>query len=247
LLPRINDVDGYAIFLDFDGTVVEIEESPDAVRLPAPTRRLLKALRDKSGGALALVSGREIAVLDRMLYPLVLPVAGVHGLQRRDAQGVVHAPPSLDLTAVTFFLEKTIGREPGVLIEQKLGAVAVHYRLRPDLERRCRESAEKIAQHRPDLHLLRGKMVFELTQKCANKGSAIDAFLSEPPFAGRTPIFAGDDVTDEAGFSLVNERGGISIKVGAQQSAAQYRATGVPEVENWLGSIVLEQCEGRGG
>lgn len=245
MLPAINSVENYAIFLDFDGTIVEIEQSPEAVLLPAATRRLLKALRDRSGGALALISGREIAALDRMLHPLVLPVAGVHGLERRDAQGVIHTSPSTDLTPVTFVLKKTIGRESGVLIEQKPGAVAIHYRLRPDLERRCRESVEKIVQYRPDLCLLRGKMVFELTHNCADKGSAIDAFLSEPPFAGRIPIFAGDDVTDEAGFSFVNGRGGISIKVGAQQTAAQFRVKGVPELENWLGAVVLEHCEGR--
>lgn len=245
MLPKIDDVDRYAIFLDFDGTIVEIEDSPDAVRLQAATRRLLKALRDKCGGAVALVSGREIAVLDRMLHPLILPVAGVHGLQRRDAQGVVHASPPSDLTPVTFVLEKTIGRESGVLIEHKPGAVAVHYRLRPDLERRCRESVENVAQHRPDLCLIRGKMVLELTQKCADKGSAIDAYLKEPPFAGRIPIFAGDDATDEAGFSRVNGRGGISIKVGPQQTVARFRADNIPELENWLGSLVLEPCEGQ--
>jgi trehalose 6-phosphate phosphatase len=247
LLPAISKVDRYAIFLDFDGTLVEIEDSPEAVRLPAPTRRLLKALQEKSGGAVALVSGREIAVLDRMLHPLVLPLAGVHGLQRRDAQGVVHTSTSSDLTGVTIILEKAIGRESGVIIEQKSGAVAVHYRLRPDLERRCRESVEKIVQLHPDLQLLRGKMVFELTQKGADKGSAIEAFLSEPPFSGRIPIFAGDDVTDEAGFSLVDRHGGISIKVGAQPTVARFRAHGVSEVENWLGSIVLERCEERSG
>lgn len=245
MLPQVDDIDGYAIFLDLDGTIVEIVEHPDAVRVAPATLRLLEALRDKSQNAIAVISGRELAVIDRLLYPLVLPAAGVHGLERRDAAGVVHMSEPLDLQPITFVLEKDIGGESGVVVERKPGAVALHYRLRPDLERRCWEIVTELVEQRADVRILRGKMVFEIIQKGLDKGDVINAFLSEPPFQGRIPVFAGDDVTDEAGFASVNRRGGLSIKVGAQKTEARFRADNVRDLERWLWNLVIERCEDR--
>jgi trehalose 6-phosphate phosphatase len=243
MLPIINNLERYAIFLDLDGTIVELVEHPDAVRVEASTLRSLELLRDKTGGALAVISGREIASIDLLLRPLILPVAGVHGLQRRDAAGIVHQHETSDIRPVTFVLEKIIGEESGVVIEQKPGAVALHYRLRPDLERRCCEIVEAVVGRRPDLRLVHGKMVFEILQKGADKGSVIEAFLSEPPFLGRKPIFAGDDVTDEAGFSSVNALDGISIKIGADKTAARCRARDVGELHDWLSTLAGETLQ----
>jgi trehalose 6-phosphate phosphatase len=237
VLPSIDKLSRYAIFLDLDGTIVELVEHPDAVRVETSTLQLLETLRDKSGGALAVISGREIASIDLLLRPLVLPVAGVHGLERRDAAGSVFRHETSDIRPVTFILEKVIGEESGVIIEQKPGAVALHYRLRPDLERRCCEIVEEVVGRRPDLRLVHGKMVFEILQKGADKGSVIEAFLSEPPFLGRKPIFAGDDVTDESGFSAVNALGGISIKVGASRTTARFRVRDIGELHDWLCKI----------
>ncbi len=234
MLPSINNLERYAIFLDLDGTIVELVEHPDAVRVEASTLRLLEMLRHRSGSALAVISGREIASIDLLLRPLILPVAGVHGLQRRDAAGFVHLHETSDIRPVTYVLEKVIGEESGVIIEQKPGAVALHYRLRPDLERRCCEIVEEVVGRRPDLRLVHGKMVFEILQKGADKGSVIEAFLSEPPFLGRKPIFAGDDVTDESGFASVNAVDGVSIKIGADKTAARFRARDVGELHDWL-------------
>ncbi len=234
MLPIFEDLACCAIFLDLDGTIVELAEHPDAVRVEAATLRLLDELRDKSGGALAVISGREIAVIDRLLHPLVLPAAGVHGLQRRDAAGILHLCETSDILPVTMALRKIAAEEAGVFIEQKPGAVALHYRLRPDLERRYSTAVEVILRRRPDLRLVHGKMVFEIIQKGADKGSMINAFLAEPPFFGREPIFVGDDVTDEPGFAAVNARGGISIKVGASDSAARFRIRNVSELRDWL-------------
>ena len=243
MLPRVDDIEGYAIFLDLDGTIVEIVEHPDLTRVAPATLRLLEALRDKSRNAVAVISGRELAVIDRLLHPLRLPAAGVHGLERRDSMGVTHVSEPLDLQPITFVLEKNIGDESGVVVERKPGAVAVHYRLRPDLERRCCEIVEELVGQRADLHILHGKMVFEIIQKGLNKGDVITAFLNEPPFRGRIPVFAGDDVTDEAGFAAVNRRGGISIKVGPQKSEARFHAEDIHELERWLWSLVFEHCE----
>jgi trehalose 6-phosphate phosphatase len=200
-------------------------------------------LNSQSRGALAVISGREIASIDVLLRPLILPVAGVHGLQRRDAAGIVHLHETSDIKPVTIVLEKVIGEESGVIIEQKPGAVALHYRLRPELERRCCEIAEEIARRRPDLRIVHGKMVFEILAKGADKGSVIKAFLSEPPFLGRKPIFAGDDVTDESGFSAVNALGGLSIKVGATNTSAHFAARDVDELRDWLCKLAGETLQ----
>jgi len=242
VLPGISEIAGYALFLDLDGTVVELFDHPDAVRVGPATLHLLQALRSCAGQALAVISGREIAVIDRLLYPLILPAAGVHGLQRRDARGTIYSKETSNLAWLAGVLEDLLGNEPGVIIERKPGGIAVHYRLRPDLERHCRDVVHLVMDEHPGLRLIRGKMVFELTQKGADKGDVISAFLCEPPFRGRTPIFAGDDVTDEAGFSAVNALGGISIKVGASQTEARFRAESPAELRDWLCKLAGEAC-----
>jgi trehalose 6-phosphate phosphatase len=236
MLPSIDDLGQYCIFLDFDGTLVEIEDRPDDVRIDAETLQWIERLRDKVGRALALVSGRDIHVIDRLLYPLVLPVAGVHGLQRRDAAGRLHSP-IIDqdvVEAIAASVEAAFHSEPGVVIERKTGAVAIHYRLRPDFEKKCDAVARKIIRDRPDLHMIEGKMVCEIRLHGNDKGGVIDTFLEERPFKGRTPIFVGDDVTDEPGFVAVNARGGVSIKIGDDPTAAKYRAANIQELRHWL-------------
>jgi trehalose 6-phosphate phosphatase len=245
MLPNIADIGRYAIFLDLDGTVVNLADCPDAVHVDISTLRLLKALSAKADRALAVISGRDIAVIDRLLSPLVLPVAGVHGLQRRDASGRLRqiAPEEPGLGAIALLIEEAIGDERGILIERKTGAVALHFRMRPELEERCRGIIETIARRRPDLRVVRGKMVFEIRRDGSDKGRVIDAFLREQPFFGRTPIFAGDDITDEVGFSVVNAREGISIKIGEGSTLARFRAESVREFRDWLDELAAETRE----
>ncbi len=245
MLPKIEDIGRYAIFLDLDGTLAELVDHPDAVRVDPSTLRLLEALKEKAGGALAVVSGREIAVVDQLMRPLQLPVAGVHGLERRDADGVMHSRVAPDISPITFVIEKVVGDEVGVIIERKPGAVALHYRLRPDLERRYCELIHDVVGKRPDLRLLHGKMVFEVVPRGSDKGNVIEAFLRERPFLGRTPLFAGDDITDEAGFSVVNARGGVSIKIGGGELRARYRARDLRQFHLWLGELVDNRHEER--
>jgi trehalose 6-phosphate phosphatase len=247
VLPPFQNIERCAIFLDFDGTIVEIEEHPEAVRMDASTVRLLSALHEGANGALAIISGREIAVVDRFLHPLRLPVAGVHGMQRRDAYGELHTRAAFDLKPTIIVLEKRFADAQGVVIERKRGAIAMHYRLRPDLEDECRKAAEEIVEINPKLRLLRGKMVFEIAQSACDKGGAISAFLSEPPFKGRIPLFAGDDLTDEHGFLVVNARGGVSIKIGNEKSAAKYSAANVGDLKNWLSACVFERFKEHAG
>jgi trehalose 6-phosphate phosphatase len=245
MLPSIHDLDKYCVFLDFDGTLVEIEDRPDDVRIDAATLQLIERLRDKAGRALAIVSGRDIHVIDRLLYPLVLPVAGVHGLQRRDAAGRLHSPliDQRAVEAIASRVEAAFLSEPGVVIERKTGAVAIHFRLRPDFERKCHALARKITRDRPDLHLIKGKMVCEIRLHGNDKGAVIATFLEERPFKGRKPIFAGDDATDEPAFVVVNARDGVSVKVGEGLTAARYRAANILELRNWLDQLVAVPAE----
>ncbi len=236
MLPPIDDLGQYCIFLDFDGTLVEIQDHPDDVRVDASTLRFVERLRGKMGGALALITGRDIDVVDRLLHPLVLPVAGVHGLQRRDAAGRLYTPviDQRIVEAIASNIESTFSEEPGVIIEKKTGAVALHYRLRPDFETRCVELAQGIVRDRPELHLIKGKMVCEIRLDGNDKGAVIETFLAERPFKGRKPIFAGDDATDESGFGAVNACGGLSINIGGNPTSAKFRAASVVELRNWF-------------
>ena len=122
MLPCIGDLKGHAIFLDLDGTIAEIAEHPDDVCVQPATLRLLETLSDKSDGALAVISGRELSAIDRLLHPLKLPAAGVHGLERRDAAGVLHGAQTMELHPISFVFEKALGDETGVIIERKRGA-----------------------------------------------------------------------------------------------------------------------------
>jgi trehalose 6-phosphate phosphatase len=245
MLPSIDDLEQYCIFLDLDGTLVEIEDRPDDVRIDPATLRFIERLRDKVGRALALLSGRDIHVIDRLLYPLVLPVAGVHGLQRRDASGRLHSPiiDQSIVDAIAAKIEAAFVSEPGVVIERKTGAVAMHFRLRPDFEKRCLALAREIIRDRPGLDMIKGKMVCEIRLHGNDKGAVIATFLEERPFKGRKPIFAGDDATDEPGFVSVNARDGVSIKIGENPTAAKFRAANVLELRNWLNELITAPGE----
>jgi trehalose 6-phosphate phosphatase len=228
----------WALFLDVDGTLLEIAPHPDQAR-PAP--RLTAALGDASralGGALALVSGRAIASLDAMFAPLVLPAAGLHGLERRGADGRVHYPTGFAdrLAAARRGLMEFVESRPGLLLEDKGAALALHYRNAPALEAECRQRVEQArAAAGEDFHVQQGKMVLELKPSGEDKGTAIEAFMAEPPFRGRRPVFVGDDVTDEDGFRVVNGLGGLSVRVGHDaRSGARAAANDVAEILDWL-------------
>lgn len=240
-LPILREPDHIAFFLDFDGTLVELAERPDVVRLTERTRDALSRLTDATGGAVAVVTGREIADLDEMLAPLRLPAAGVHGLTRRTLTGESLAAPIDEdfLRHAELLLAPLVLSEPGLLLERKSNAVALHYRARPDLETACRDVMDELAAVTRGIQIKRGKMVFEAKPALADKGTAILDFLKEAPFAGRRPFFAGDDVTDEDAFAAVNKLEGITVKIGPGTTIANYRAEGTRSFLDWLHATSL--------
>jgi trehalose 6-phosphate phosphatase len=230
-----------AYFLDFDGTLVEIALRPSAVKVAPELPALMAELHTAAGGALALISGRPLADIDRMVGLKYLPVAGQHGSERRDARGQVHVHP-VDVDALSELRTRAqswCATHPGLALEDKGLSIALHYRTAPELaavaERLVRDA---IGEANADFHIQTGKMVFEIKPTGPDKGRAIEAFLSESPFAGRLPVFIGDDVTDEHGFDAVNARGGVSIKVGDGASAARWRLQSVADVHRWLRSAI---------
>jgi trehalose 6-phosphate phosphatase len=212
-----------ALFLDFDGTLVDIAPQPDAVVVPPALIRMLEQLNHYLGGGIALISGRPILQIDEFLHPLTLPAAGVHGAERRGPNGEVTrlAAPPLDLVERAAL--ELSQRFPKLRVEIKRGSVALHYRQAPQLEDRCIDVMQQAVQHSPGLTLLRGKMVVEAKPGGASKGAAIEAFMNESPFAGRRPVFVGDDVTDEVGFATVQRLQGLGVKVGDGASVAWQR------------------------
>lgn len=212
-----------ALFLDFDGTLVDIAPEPDAVVVPSGLVPTLAALQRYLGGAVAVVSGRPIREIDRFLAPLRLPVAGVHGAERRKAGGGFDCAGAHPLDAVERAAAALAAGDARLLVEHKRASIALHYRQAPDREADCIEAMQAAVERSPGLTLLRGKMVVEAKPGGASKGSAIEAYLREPPFAGRRPVFVGDDVTDEAGFAAVQRLGGLGVKVGEGATVARQR------------------------
>jgi trehalose 6-phosphate phosphatase len=235
-LPDLRNPDQYALFLDFDGTLVAIADRPDDVRLDPETQVALAKLNELLAGALAIVTGREIAAVDRFLAPLHLSIAGVHGLMRRDARGKTHESPfdAALPAAIERAVSPLLRKYPELWVERKYGAVALHYRDHPELEQASIDALETVVCELKETEIKRGKMVVEVKAIGGDKGAAVADFLKEEPFAGRRAVFAGDDSTDEDAFVLVNARGGISIKVGPGATCATYRTSGTAEFLKWL-------------
>lgn len=228
-------LDGSSLFLDFDGTLVEIAARHNAVTVEADLRRLIERLREKLDGRIAVVSGRSLENIRNLLAVPTLAMGGSHGLELQWSDGRLWTAPDVKRPdELPSRLETLKERHPALLIEQKPFGVAIHYRLAPEAENECREFAASLARESGWL-VQPGKMVVELKSTAANKGSAVDAFMSEPPMIGTRPIFVGDDETDEAGFVAVARRSGAGVLVGAARpTAAAYRLGSVDQTLKWL-------------
>lgn len=230
--------DDCALFLDVDGTLLDFTLDPAAVAVPPPLRGILQALAARLDGAVALVSGRPLAALDALFAPLKLPVAGMHGLERRNGQRQAKPPRAPEaLQRVRGEAEALSDRHPGTVVEDKGTGISLHWRRAPQHAPAMRSFAEAALPRLPGYRLQHGDHVVELRPGGADKGDAIAAFLDEAPFRGRRPVFVGDDLTDEHGFAVVNARRGISVLVGEREpSAAHYWLPDTAAVCAWLES-----------
>jgi trehalose 6-phosphate phosphatase len=232
---------GWALFLDVDGTIVEIADTPQDVQVPDGLKELLDSLCVRFHGALALVSGRTLADLDRMFAPFRFCAAGVHGCERRDPSGFqvypdVH-PRVLD--RARHALLKLVEGQADLLLEDKAFGLALHYRRAPQLRMFAGTIVKSVLSTLgPAFTLQQGHCVYEIRPSTSNKATAIAAFMAQAPFCGRRPMFVGDDLTDEDAFEYVNAHGGMSIKVGTHSpSAAKYTVGRVADALEWLKGI----------
>lgn len=234
-LPLPDPQHDWALFLDFDGTLTELASSPDAVVVDPDLQGILLSLMTCFDGAVAVVSGRPLSELDNLLG-VVLPGAGVHGLELRERPGAAAHPPveAESIAHVARLLAPLVGGDPRLILELKPGAVALHYRRAPEREKDCRAAVEKALRGTSGLHLIDGKMVLEVKPDHVNKGYAIENLMRVSPFSGRVPVFAGDDRTDEDGFGVVMGLKGVTIKIGDGASIAEYRVESVEAFIGWL-------------
>ena len=232
-----------ALFIDFDGTLVDLQVTPDAVFLPRTTRNIIESLVVEMDGALAIVSGRDVENLLGVAGPLSVTVAGAHGAQIADPEAPVRNLLSDEsaLAAARDALQ-TFARRHGLLLEQKSTGIALHFRQKPEIETEARTFADKLGAADAELRVIQGNMVSEVTLAAVNKGKAIRALMRMVPFVGRIPIAVGDDTTDEDAFIAVRELGGVGIKVGSGPTHARYRLPDVAAFVGWLGGCLNEGC-----
>lgn len=236
---HISDLRQYALLLDFDGTLVDIAPTPDSVEVPPSLRRTLARLSERTGGAVALVSGRSVADLDRFFAPMRLPIVGVHGAELRLLNGA--AAERRDPAALEPRLRRALGalEGAGVGVEDKGYSIALHYRLVPERAGLIRAAVDEICAQPwdPPIEVLPGKAVIEIKHAGFSKGSGVRELMTHAPFRGRRPIFIGDDTTDETVFAIMPELDGIAISVGRKVVGVPHHFETPQNVRGWLERI----------
>ncbi|QFU17767.1 trehalose-phosphatase [Microvirga thermotolerans] len=235
--PQPEAEESWALFLDFDGTLVDIVERPEAVFVDPALPGILAELETRLGGALAIVSGRPISFLDRRLGGHRFDIAGLHGLEHRIGGQLFLCDPDEHprLREMVDRLAGVFSSKPGILIEDKGCSVAIHWRLAP-IERDFVHATVHAALEAlgSDYRVQFGKAVAEILPAAAGKGKVIEKFLVQPPYRGRRPIFIGDDLTDENGFRAVNALGGYSVRIGPGETVARERLGSPAELRHSL-------------
>ena len=237
--PPENLLRGASLFLDFDGTLVDFASHPDAVVVDARLNALLWKLAERLNGRMAMISGRSVDQVIALLGHAPFAIAGSHGLEMRWPNGRSLSVPRPDsLAAVEVEMDLFASGHPGVLVERKPFGAALHYRTAPELKEHCRQLAAEL-EVRTGLQLQAGNMVYELKAPWADKGTALTFLMAESDMTGARPVFIGDDITDEAGFSAAASLGGAGVLVGApRSSAAIYRIDSVAATLTWLETAV---------
>lgn len=230
-----------ALFLDLDGVLAPMAPAPDAVGPDARRTAVLKALDARLEGRLAILSGRTLAEIDRIAESASRSASGVHGLERRRRDGsVIRDDADPAVAEVVRAFRAFAARDAGLIVEDKGVSAGLHFRQAPAQAEAVAALARDLAE-RTGLALQPGHMVLELKTPGADKGTALAAFMAEPPFAGATPVMLGDDLTDEHGFEAAARLGGFGVLVGPErETAAAYRLDGVEAVLNWLEDLEVE-------
>lgn len=231
----------WALFLDIDGTILDLAPTPDAVVVPPGLLQVLENVSGALNGAAAFVSGRPIEWIDRLFRPLCWPTAGQHGAEIRLTKDdpVQSTVDVHDLNTMCARVAAIAASMPGVLVEEKTYSVAVHYRNMPERGVELHARLEELLRdHKSDLQLLRGKMVFEIKAVSAWKERAVEIFMEVEPFRGRVPVVIGDDTTDEGAFRAARRRGGYAIQVGPGESPVATGFVSNPTaVREWLADL----------
>jgi trehalose 6-phosphate phosphatase len=232
-----------ALFLDIDGTLLEHRAHPDAVVVDVELRNLLIATEERLDGAIALITGRSVRTVDRLFAPLALPVAGLYGLEHRLTRGgkAELAREPEDMAAVAEALQSELHGTDGVYFERKGPVLAIHTRAAPHALERVKAAAKSVLARLPaGYRIVAGNAGLEFLPIEALKSGAIHRFMEIGPFTGRTPVFIGDDVSDECGFDYVNQAGGLSIRVRpAGETAAAHTLNNVAAVRKWIADTIL--------
>jgi trehalose 6-phosphate phosphatase len=233
--PPLPNPDNTALFLDLDGTLAPIAATPDGVMADRRRTLLLRRVAERFRGRVAILSGRSIVEVDRILEGAVANVAGVHGLERRaSSDDTTAVPPHPALDRVEETLACFAKGQRGLLVESKSRSVALHYRGHPPAEEACIDIGRRMAAMH-GLQLQEGRMVVELRTPGPDKGDSLRLFMAEPPFAGATPVMVGDDLTDEHAFEAARDLGGWSVLVGEPRpTGALYRLSDPAAVLDWL-------------
>lgn len=232
--PPVSHLPPISLFLDFDGTLVELAEQPDQVEVQPPLPELLLRLERMLDGRIALLTGRGADHVAALLGPVTYPIAGSHGAELREGGRTTAPNRPAQLDEALAELQQFSVNRPGLVIESKPLGVGLHYRQRAQDEQESRAFASELAQ-RLGLHLQPGKMVFELRISGSDKGTALAALMKRAPMKGSRPLFLGDDLTDEPGFEVATQLGGAGVLVGAMRlTAARYRLDSVDAVHTWL-------------
>ncbi|MEX1994556.1 MAG: trehalose-phosphatase [Steroidobacteraceae bacterium] len=236
-----------ALYLDFDGTLADIALHPDYVVVREPLPSLLLALRERLAGAVAVVTGRPLAAVDALIQPAHLAGAGLHGAELRLPGGnIARTAGTGAVAALVRALQQRFGDDDRLVIEDKGVGAALHFRGAPEREAECIAALRQLAATAA-LEILVGNRVVEARPRGANKGAALRRLAAHAPFAGRSPVFVGDDVTDEDGFSAASALGGFGVKVGAGTTVARHRIGAVRGVHEWLSESLAALANGGKG
>lgn len=232
--------DNAALFLDFDGCLVDIAPRPDAVVIPQGLPDRLTRLHDRLDGAVALVSGRDIADLRSWLPGFPGAIAGSHGAELMLDGAVIQKTHTVDLDVAALHRMATdaVAGRPAILVEPKPHGVALHYRADPSLRPVVDDVMARLAEAHPDMVLQPAKMAVELRPGGTGKDGALDRLMAGPPFAGRVPVYAGDDLTDEVAMARAQARGGYGIKIGEGNTVARYRLADPAALARWLDGVL---------